>query len=245
MSDQLALLEGYFNQRKKAFLIFDDQLILQYLSEYALDLLEIDENQIGFATLNDIFPPSGKNPQILIDKNYAIDTIYDIHYTTPSGRSKELRINRDSGLLTAKDQAGFLIWIEAKSRDITAVYRRVSSLDPFAQFDWIFEQNEVGFLLLNKEGIIEKYNERMQSYLSEPGEWRGRNVFTFPFLHQHGIAQKVKKCMQTGGKPVAETLKAKYIGSGESGKIKWSILPVNDLKGALVGAVITANFTKN
>ena len=65
----LDVLESHFNQRKKAFLIFDESNVLRYISEYAKDILELDDSHVGFVTQNELFPPSDKNPQILIDKN--------------------------------------------------------------------------------------------------------------------------------------------------------------------------------
>ena len=41
----LNILESYFNQRKKAFLIFDDNHVLRYISDYAKEILEfLDKN---------------------------------------------------------------------------------------------------------------------------------------------------------------------------------------------------------
>jgi hypothetical protein len=108
----LDILESHFNQRKKAFLIFDDSHVLRYISDYAKEILEFDDNLMGFVTLNELLPPSEKTPQFLVDKDYSFQTIHDILYTTPSGRSKELRINRDSELQTIGDVSGYIIWLE-------------------------------------------------------------------------------------------------------------------------------------
>ena len=67
----LNLLESHFNQRKKAFLVFDNNHILRYVSDYAKEILGIDESHIGFVSLTELFPPTDKNPQFLIDKNYS------------------------------------------------------------------------------------------------------------------------------------------------------------------------------
>ncbi len=241
MMNWLDILESHFNKKKKAFLIFDKNHVLQYISEYAKEILGIEESHIGCVTLNELFPPSDNNPQFLVDKNYSFQTVYDILYTTPSGRSKELRINRDPDLHTVEDISGYVIWLEAKSRDITAVYKKVSSLDPFLNFGWLFEQNDLGFILIDKTGRIERYNEKIRTYMNEPGEWRGRNIFTFPFIHQHRISPFIMKSMKNAEKPQYKIYTLKYPGFNETLSIKWSTLPLSDLEGSLVGAIITAS----
>jgi hypothetical protein len=241
----LEILENHFQQRKKAFLIFDDANVLRYISNYAKDILEFDEGHIGFITLNELFPPTAKNPHFLVDKNYSYQTIHDVMYTTPSGRSKELRINRDSELQSVGEIKGYIVWIESKSRDLTAVYKRVSSLDPFLNFTWLFSQNEIGFILINKEGKIEKYNDQIKFYLTDPGEWKGRSIFTFPFLHQHGITDVVVKGMKKCDQPQSTVVSFKYAGLPHLLDVKWSVLPLCDLERSIVGGIITATSLDN
>jgi PAS domain-containing protein len=241
----LNILESHFNQRKKAFLIFDDRHVLRYISDYAKEILEFDDNLMGFATLNELFPPSEKNPHFLVDKNYSFQPIHDILYTTPSGRSKELRINRDSELQTIGDLSGYIIWLEAKSRDITAVYRRVSSLDPYRNMGWLFDESNQGYILVNKEGIIEKSNDKIKEYISEPGEWRGRNIYTFSFLHQHGITSLIMKCLKNPNNKYSQNILLKTVGANHYLEIKWSILPLTDLEGSILGAIIVATKASN
>lgn len=239
----LDILESHFNQRKKAFLIFDDSHALRYISDYAKEILEFDDTLMGFVTLNELFPPSEKTPQFLVDKNYSFQTIHDILYTTPSGRSKELRINRDSELQTIGDVSGYIIWLEAQSRDITAVYRRVSSLDPYRNIGWLFDESNSGYILINKEGIIEKSNDKIKEYISEPGEWKSRNIYTFPFMHQHGITTLIMKCMKNAKNQRSQNVMLKYSGIEHALEIKWSVLPLTDLEGSVVGAIIVASPT--
>jgi hypothetical protein len=234
----LNLLESHFNQRQKAFLIFDDNNVLRYISDYAKDILEFDETLMGFITLNELFPPSEKNPQFLVDEDYSLQPIYDIMYTTPSGRSKELRINRDTGLQSVGEMSGYIIWIEAKSRDITAVYRKVSSLDPYRDLGWLFDEYSLGYILINKEGIIEKSNDKIREYISEPGEWKGRNIYTFPFIHQHGITSLITKSMKKVKNKRSLIVSLKYPGQETPRKLKWSVLTLSDLEGSIVGAIV-------
>ena len=56
----LNILESHFNHRKKAFLIFDDNHVLRYISDLAREILEFDETLMGFVTLNELFPPIEK-----------------------------------------------------------------------------------------------------------------------------------------------------------------------------------------
>jgi len=239
----LNILESHFNQRKKAFLIFDENHVLQYISEYAKDILEFDDTLMGFVTLNELFPPSANNPQFLVDKDYSFQPINDILYTTPSGRSKELRINRDMELKSIGDVSGYIIWIEAQSRDITAVYRRVSSLDPYREIGWLFDEYGLGYILINKEGIIEKSNNKIKEYISEPGEWKGRNIYTFPFMHQHGIANLIMNGMKNVKNKRSLKILLKYPGIDKPMDLKWSVLPLTDLEGSAVGAIIVASTT--
>ena len=241
MTNWFELLEIHFNQRKKGFLIFDETDVLRYLSGYSRDILGIDESHIGFVTLNELFLPSEKTPQILVDKNYSAQSVQNILYTMPSGRSKELRISKDSSLQIIGNMSGYIVWLEAMSRDITGVYRKISSLHPFLRFEWLFDQNEIGFILLNGEGIIENYNDKIKSFLSEPGDWKGENIFTFPFIHQHGIDSLITQCMKrkTKKKSIDSMIKTPgYIGSFN---VRWSGLPLTDLEGSLIGVIITAS----
>lgn len=239
MFNWLDLLESHFNLRKKAFLIFDESHVLRYISDYAKDILELDENLIGFVVLNELFPPADKNPHFLVDKDYSFETIHDIVYTTPSGRSKELRINRDANLHSINDLSGYVIWVESKSRDITAIYRKVSSLAPFKNFNWLFSQNNIGFILVNKEGIVEEYNENAKRYFNEPGEWEGRKILTFSSIHHNGLAPIIMKSLKSAGKTRTKTFHLKPAGATQSEEILCSILPLTDFEDSLVGAMIT------
>ena len=237
----LNILESHFNQRQKAFLIFDDNHVLRYISEYAKEILEFDDTLIGFVTLNELFPPSDNNPHFLVDKDYSFQPIHDIYYTTPSGRSKELRINRDTALHSIGDLSGYIIWLEAKSRDITAVYRRVSSLDPYRDVGWLFDEYNLGYILVNKEGIIEKSNDKIREYIREPGEWKGRNIYTFPFMHQHGITTLIMKSLKNVKNRRSINVSIKSSTSPNPLELKWSVLPLTDLEGSVVGAIIVAS----
>ncbi len=236
----LNILESHFNYRKKAFLVFDGSHILRYISDYAKEILEFDDHLMGFVTLNELFPPSDKNPQFLVDKDYSFETIHTIFYTTPSGRSKELRINRDSELQTIGDISGYIIWIESKSRDITAIYKRVSSLDPYRDIGWLFDESNQGYILINKEGIIEKSNDKIKKYISEPGEWKGRNIYTFAFMHQHSIINLIAKCLKNAKNKYTKNIMLKITGVDLPQEVKWSILPLTNLEGSIVGAIIVA-----
>jgi len=236
----LNILESHFNHRKKAFLVFDGSHILRYISDYAKEILELDDHLMGFVTLNELFPPSEKNPQFLVDKDYSFETIHTIFYTTPSGRSKELRINRDSELQTIGDISGYIIWIESKSRDITAIYKRVSSLDPYRDIGWLFDESNQGYILINKEGIIEKSNDKIKKYISEPGDWKGRNIYTFAFMHQHSIINLIAKCLKNAKNKYTKNIMLKITGIDLPQEVKWSILPLTNLEGSIVGAIIVA-----
>jgi PAS domain-containing protein len=241
MTNWFDLLEVHFNKRKKAFLIFDESNILRYISAYAREILGIDESHIGFITLQELFLPSHKTPQLLIDKNYSFQSVQSIVYTTPAGLSKELRITKDTTVQTIGNVSGYVVWLEAKSRDITGVYKKVSPLDPFTNFAWLFEQSDVGFILLNNEGIIEKYNDKIKTFLTEPGDWKGQNIFTFPFIHQAGIDSLINQCMKgkTKPKPIDSMIKTPgYIGSFN---VKWSGIPLKDLEGTLIGMILIAS----
>jgi hypothetical protein len=241
----LNLLESHFNQRKKAFLIFDKRHVLRYISDHAKEILEFDDQLMGFVTINELFPPSEKDPHFLVDQDYSFQPIQDVLYMAPSGRSKELRISRDSELQTIGDKSGYIIWLEAKSRDITAVYRRVSSLDPYRNMGWLFDESNQGYILINKEGIIEKSNDKIRKYINEPGEWKGRNLYTFSFMHQHGITSLIAKCLKNPQNKFSQNILLKSGSIEHPVQIKWSILPLTDLEGSILGAIIVASNASN
>lgn len=241
MAKWVELLEIHFNKKKKAFLIFDDSNILRYLSGYAKELLGLDDRHIGFITFSELFPPSEKTPQLLIGEDYSSHTIQIIVYTTPSGLLRELRISKEIDLQSFDEISGYIVWIEARSRDISGVYRKISTLHSYFGFDRLFDQNDVGFILLNSEGIIEKYNSKIKSYLSEPGDWKGQNIYGFSFIHRHGIDFLISQCMKGKNepKPVDTMIKTPgYIGSFN---VRWSGMAIKDLDNRLNGIIITAS----
>ena len=78
ITDWFDIFEEHFSRRKKAFLIFDKDYVLQYISNYAKEILEFEEDIKGITSFKDLFPPLQKNPEFLLDKNNSFQSIYDL-----------------------------------------------------------------------------------------------------------------------------------------------------------------------
>ena len=102
----------------------------------------------------------------------------------------------------------------------------------------MFDESNQGYILINKEGIIEKSNDKIKKYISEPGEWKGRNIYTFAFMHQHNITNLIAKCLKNEKNKYSQNVMLKITGVDLPQEIKWSILPLTDLEGSIVGAII-------
>ena len=239
MTAWLDILESHFDSRHKAFLIFDDKNVLKYISGYAKEILGLEDTHLGYMNFSELFPSLTKNAHFLFDQDHSFHTIQSVLYTMPSGRPQELRISKESQPHTTPDKAGYVVWVEAKTRDITGTYRRVSPFDPFNKFDWLFEQNQCGYILLDREGIIQSHNEPSRDYLPEPGEWQGRNIFSFSAVHQLGLDRFFTKVMKQNRPAETFVCPHNFRGEKKSYTAKWTCFPLSDLEGRFIGAIVT------
>jgi hypothetical protein len=239
MPDWLDILENHFDSRKKAFLIFDDKHVLQYISGYAKEILGIEDDHLGYMSFFEIFPSATKSSHFLLDEDHSFQTLHNVLYTMPSGRPQELRISKESQMHTISEKTGYIVWIEARARDISGIYRRVSAFDPFRKLAWLFEQNHCGFMLVDREGILQSHNERIKKYLPEPGEWQGRNIFSFSAVHQMELDRFFSKIMKHKKQPETFVIADKNGDVKKSQTVKWTCVPLSDMEGSFIGAIIT------
>jgi PAS domain-containing protein len=233
--DWIDILEEHFKERRKAFLVFDIDHLLKYVSEYASDLLEIRSNQIGVMTFSDLFPRAGNVPNILVDSNYLFKKVQDITYTTPSGKPVDIRFNLDQ----KPGMNGYVIWVELRERELTGTYRKISSLKPYSDMKHVFDSFEMGFLILDKDGVVADLNDHIKHLLRLPGEWEGCNLFTFPPLHQNKLSDFIRKCITGRSKHNSKVFKIKYSSKADSVNIRMSGIQLYDLTGAILGALIS------
>ena len=231
----IKILEDHFLDRKKAFLVFDSDHKLIHFSEFALEILELNENQVGVMTLDDIFSGEKKNPDLLIGADYNFKKVHDITYTTPSGRPVDLRLNID----LARGRKGYIMWLELRSRDITGTYRKVSSLAPYKDFIQMFDKLGIGAILLDRNGLIIDYNQDFKKMLRLSGEWEGRNIYTFPPLHNNKLSDFIRICISGNKKSEAKKFKIKYSSSKEPVQFLMSGIQISDLTGSPIGALIS------
>lgn len=231
----MQILEDHFHERRKAFLVFDSEHQLVHISDYAREILEINESQIGIMTLIDIFPGEKKNPDLIVGSDYNFQKVHDVTYTTPSGRQVEIRLNIDQ----IKGGKGFLLWLEHRSRDITGTYRKISSLEPYREFVNVFNIFNLGFMLLDRNGVIIEHNEDLKKILRLPGEWEGRNIFTFPPLHNNKLSDFIRNSISGKKKSDARKFKIKYSSTAAPVQILLSGTQISDLTGSPIGAIIS------
>jgi PAS domain-containing protein len=236
----LQILEDHFRRRGKAFLIFDRKHILKFISQYAQDILEIYGDHIDYLSFIDIFPQLPENPNFLFDKDYSFQTTHEVTYTTASGRPQDLRVTMEPDA----DANGYVVWVEAKSRDVTATYRKVSAYDQFIKMGWLFDQNELGYLILSLEGIIQAYNTNFKKILNLSGDWRGHNIFKFTPLHKSKIMTLIKHSLQDVNNPISKSFKFKNSRFSKSYLVQWCAYPLTDIRGMKTGIFISTRIEK-
>jgi len=233
--DWIRILEEHFRERRKAFLVFDKDHVLIHTSDYAREILEISGTQAGIMNARDLFPSDQKTPQLLMNHKYPHQKIHDITYTTPSGKLVDIRLNIDQ----KPGSEGYMLWLEPKYRDITGTFRKVSSLEPYKDFNDIFTEFDIGFMLINRDGIIIDYNDQIKHMFRLPGEWKGQNIFTYPPLQENKFSRFIRRCISGRKKTDAKSFKVKYSSKAESLVIKLSVMKLTDQTGNATGALIT------
>jgi len=236
MDTWIQILEDHFTHRRKAFLVFDNEQLLLHISDYAGEILELEENQAGLQTLKDLFELPKNIPDLLLDQNDLLQAVHDITYTTPSGRPKEVRISMEQH----STLSGFVVWIEEKSRDITTTITKISPFNSFKRLKNLFDKLEVGYIILNKDGIVEDYNDKFKQILQLPGEWQGRNIFTFPAVHENKLGIFFLNSIQEIDMPQTRLFNFRYSRSEQRVRIRWIGISLTDLRGIGIGALICA-----
>jgi len=232
----IQILEDHFTHRRKAFLVFDNDQILLRISDYAQEILELEEDQTGLRSIEDLFELPKNIPDLLLDQNDLLQAVHDITYTTPSGRPKELRISMEQH----STLSGFVVWIEEKSRDITTTITKISPFNSFKRLKIIFDRLDVGYIILNKDGIVEDYNDKFKQIMQLPGEWYGRNIFTFPAVHENKLGIFFLNSIQEINIPQTRLFNFRYSGSEERIRVRWIGISLTDLRSVGIGALICA-----
>jgi PAS domain-containing protein len=241
MEEWIQILEDHFTYRRKAFLVFDNEQVLLHLSDYASEILELEVNQTGLRTLSDLFELPRNIPDLLLDQNGLLQAAHDITYTTPSGRPKEIRLSMEQH----STLSGFVVWVEEKSRDITTTITKISPFNSFKRLKILFDKLDVGYIILNKDGIVEDYNEKFRQILQLPGEWQGRNIFTFPAVHENKLGIFFLNSIQEIDMPQTRLFNFRYSASQERVRIRWIGISLSDLRGNGIGALICAKAESN
>jgi PAS domain-containing protein len=241
-SDQewLEIFEAHFRGRRKGFLVFDSERVLRYISEYALEVLEAEQYQIGFDKLSDILTLPANVPDLLLDPDNFFRTVHDVVITTPAGRSKEIRVNfeQDPG------NQGMVVWIEPRGRDITGTLKKISVYDQFRSLRGLFDGIGTGFLLLDLNGVVIEYNERIKHLLRLPGEWRGKVLFTYPPLQEKKIRTFIYKCLQEKKTVHQQKFRISYSSGSKTVELELTGMQISDPRGEAIGALICAGGQK-
>lgn len=231
----IQVLQNHFSDRKKGFLVFDTGNKLIHISDFAAEILEIHENQIGMMNLSDIFPGEKRNPDLLIGSDYNFQKVHDLTYTTPSGRPVDIRLNIDEN----PGRHGYMMWLELRSRDITGTYRKISSLSPYKEFIKVFDKFGIGAILLDRNGLIIEYNYDFKKLLRLPGEWAGRNIYTFPPLHNNKLSDFIRNCISGQKKFDTRKFKIQYSSNAEPAQVIMSGVQISDVTGSPIGVILS------
>lgn len=235
-SNWLEIFEEHFRGRHKGFLVFDNELVLRYISEYAREVLETDQYQNGLVKLSDILFLPRNMPDLLLDSDNYFQTVHDITIMTPAGRSKEIQVNFEQ----APGKQGMVVWIEPKGRDISGSLKKVSVFDQIKALKGLFDSLNMGYLLLNTGGVVVEYNDIIKHLLRLPGEWRGKVIFTYPPLQEMKIRAFIQKCILQKGSVQQQKFRINYSSGKATMQIKFTGIQVSDPRGEAIGALINA-----
>ena len=92
--------------------------------------------------------------------------------------------------------------------------------------------------------MVTDLNDRVRHIFRLPGEWIGRNLFTFPPLHQNKLSDFIQKFISGRSKYNSKVFKIKYSSSADSVHIKLSGIQLYDLAGELSGVLISCQMDK-
>ena len=234
--DWLEILEEHFRGRRKGFLIFDNEMVLKYISEYALDVLETDHYQPGIDRLPEILPLPVDIPDLLLDSDNFFRTVHDLVITTPAGRSKEVRVNFEQ----EPGKQGMVVWIEPRTRDLTGSLRRISVFDPLKPLSGLFEAIDAGCLLLDANAVVIEYNDLIKHLLRLHGEWRGKVIFTYPPMQEKKLHEFIRRCLYEKNTVHRQKFKINYSSKSRPVQLQFSGMQVCDPRGEAIGALLCA-----
>ncbi len=229
----LEILESHLARKRQGVLVFSENHILQYVSEYARELLEFEENQVGFISLEEVFPQF-TNHFDSGEKHFNGILVY----TTGSGRQKKIRYTYETENLDRRGLTASVIWLETTdSPERTAIAEK--RLNPGVA--GLLDQLNLGYLEINEDGFIRDYNSTFKTLLDLPGEWISRNIFTYPPMHQYGIAPYLVQKLKSGGGPERKVFNYGYAGISRHIRLHWSAVT----GGEDGGAVFVVNVEKD
>jgi len=232
----LEILEEHFRDRRKGFLVFDKDMVLRYMSVFALEVLESDHYQPGLDRLPEILPLPADIPDLLLDHEYFFQTVHDLVITTPSGRSKEVRVSFEQ----EPGKMGMVVWIEPKGRHITGSLKKISVFDQLKSLKGMFDVINLGYLLLDTNAVVIEYNELIKHLLRLPGEWRGKIIFNYPPMQERRMREFIQKCLHEKQFVLQQKFKIGYSSASKTIELKLSGMQVSDPRGEAIGALICA-----
>ena len=235
------ILEDHFREKNKAFLVFDRENTLQHVSQYAMDILGVTANQIGVLSVYDLFPQAKQNPNFIPDHNSRYMNVNDFTYTTPSGKPIDVRFNLDK----KPGMSGYIVWIEPRMRDTTGTFRRISSFDLYKDLKPIFDSSGLGFMIIDRNGMIIDHNKTIKYVLRLPGKWKGRNIFTFPPLQKIRFEEFIYQSINKQPAGDSKVVKIQYSSKAEPVKIHMSVSRISDTSGSAAGALISCRIKDN
>ncbi len=232
----LEIFEAHFRGRHKGFLVFDNEMVLRYMSDYACEVLETDQYQNGMVKLDDILPLPRSTPDLLLDPDNYFQMVHDIVIMTPAGRTKEVRVNFEQ----QPGNRGMVVWIEPKVRDITLTLKKVSAFDQIKPLKGLFDALKIGYLLLDTSSVVVEYNDLIKHLLRLSGEWRGKVIFNYPPLQERKFREFIHECFYNKQSVQRQKFKIKYSSSARAIEMHFTGIQVSDPRGEAIGALICA-----
>ena len=232
----LEILEEHFRGRRKGFLVFDTEMVLRYISDYAVEFLETEHHQDELVKISEILPLPNNIPDLLLDQDNYFRTVHDLVVMTPAGRSKEVRVSFEQ----EPGKRGLVVWIEPKGRDITGTLRRISVFDQIKLLKGLFDSIDTGYLLLDTNAVVVEYNDLIKHLLRLPGEWRGKVIFNYPPLQERKIREFIQQCLLEKQSVQRQKFKINYSSSSKAIQLQFSGVQVTDPRGEAIGALVCA-----
>ncbi len=230
-ADWLEIFEAGLEMKEQAFLVFDEHETLIFASAQACELFNLQDAHLKNRSLIEILPQVKKN----FHGSEHTDMIQELDISSAEGPIRHMIVRVQKVEPHRRSRQGLIVWLNEKPDERES---DTLSADKYLNaFRLLADRINVGFIVVNPDGFIHEYNENFKTLLNLPGDWSGRNLFTFPPIHQYEIAPFLFRVLQSGEQSTSQIISFTYPGLKENVLQRWYGFPVKDGEGKVHGAL--------